>query len=128
MAVNTLGPNRAKKNNNRCSRVHRTRKLGYRRAVALETLESRNLLASQPIFDFAKSIGGPSDEAAYDIARDSAGNIYVAGSYSQDADFDPGPGFVGLRNGQQGLQDDGFVAKYSADGQLAWARPLNVDA
>jgi hypothetical protein len=53
------------------------------------------------------------------LARDASGNLYVGGGFSGSTDFDPGPGLVVLNSlGGQ----DGFLAKYSASGDLIWVR------
>ena len=64
-------------------------------------------------------LGGTGAETVSALARDAAGNLYVGGSFTGSADFDPGPGFQVLNSVGA---DDGFVAKYSATGDLVWAR------
>ncbi len=63
--------------------------------------------------------GGSGTENVTSLVRDAAGNLYVGGSFSGAADFDPGPGFQVLNSlGDQ----DGFVAKFSPSGDFVWAR------
>jgi len=63
--------------------------------------------------------GGAGTETVTSLARDAVGNLYVAGSFTGAADFDPGPGFQVLNSlGDQ----DGYVAKYSSSGDLVWVR------
>ena len=63
--------------------------------------------------------GGPGSENVTCLVRDASGNLYVGGSFTGAADFDPGPGFQVLNS----LGDlDGFVAKYSGSGDLIWVR------
>jgi len=63
--------------------------------------------------------GGSGTENVTSLVRDASGNLYVGGSFSGAADFDPGPGFQVLNS----LGDlDGFVAKYSGSGDLVWVR------
>jgi hypothetical protein len=52
---------------------------------------------------------------------DAAGNLYVCGNYARTTDFDPGPGTTPHMTTSGDLQD-GFVAKYSPDGVLLWAK------
>jgi hypothetical protein len=52
------------------------------------------------------------------ITTDAAGNIYVAGSFLSNADFDPGPG---VKNLSSAGGNDIFIAKYSAEGNLVFA-------
>lgn len=94
----------------------------YSRRLRAESLEDRRLLANAPILDFAQSIGGMGSESAYDLTRDGAGNIYVAGDFSGNVDFDLGAGaYILNSNGP-----DAFVAKYAADGEFVWAKSLGV--
>jgi gliding motility-associated-like protein len=73
-----------------------------------------------PLFDWAKSFGGASTEAAVQARTDASGNVYVAGYFnSSTVDFDPGPGTVNLSSvGSQ----DAFICKFNSDGNLLWAR------
>jgi hypothetical protein len=64
-------------------------------------------------------LGGIATETLTSLARDGNGNLYVGGGFSGSADFDPGPGSQVLNSvGGQ----DGYVAKYSATGDLVWVR------
>ena len=63
---------------------------------------------------WAKSIGGPFSDAAYDIDTDYEGNIYVTGYFAEFAPF----GNVILS--ALGW-DDVFLAKYDPDGNVEWA-------
>lgn len=75
-------------------------------------------------FEWAFSVGGPYiNEAATGVASDAAGNIYVAGTFSGPLDFDPGPGITTL----PGPSIATFLCKYDPDGNLLWARQLDVD-
>jgi len=59
-------------------------------------------------FVWAKSVGGPSGEQPGSIAVDAAGNVYIAGSFNDIVDLDPGPGTVTLTPIGS---TDGFVIK-----------------
>jgi Ca2+-binding RTX toxin-like protein len=98
---------------------------GYQRSLRVEGLEDRRLLASGPILDYAFSLGAAGHEEAYDIARDTAGNIYVAGHFSGSVDFDPGPGANVLTSAGPD-EVDAFVAKYTAEGTFVWAQSLGM--
>ncbi len=54
---------------------------------------------------------------------DSANNVYLTGTFDGTIDFDPGAGTSTLSAGASSLGDI-FIAKYSAAGELAWARKI----
>jgi hypothetical protein len=57
------------------------------------------------------------------IALDPTGNIIIGGLYKGQVDFDPSPK-IDKRLPNVGVNYDGFVAKLSPTGALAWATPL----
>lgn len=63
-----------------------------------------------------RTAGGPGGDYARAIACDAAGNVYVAGEIDGDAMF----GSLQV-TGHAGA-DDAFVAKYSTNGDLIWAK------
>jgi len=68
---------------------------------------------------WAKSYGGFSDDRAYSIGLDSAGNIFVTGSFQDSIDIDPGAGINYLySNGS----DDILVQKMDSAGNVIWAK------
>lgn len=70
---------------------------------------------------WAKQIGGPQDDEAYNCCTDATGNLYVSGMFSGTVDFDPGPGVTNLTPaGTSGA----FLAKFNAMGTLLWARSV----
>ena len=62
----------------------------------------------------------PDNVVVSSVATDSSGNVYVAGSFSGNPDFDMGPG-TAICIGQSA---EGFVAKYSASGGFRWVNPI----
>jgi hypothetical protein len=70
---------------------------------------------------WAKSIGNSGNDVGLSIAVDVSGGVYVIGVYQGTVDFDPGAGITNL--GGSGLNNS-FIAKYNADGSLAWAGAL----
>lgn len=74
---------------------------------------------------FAQHTGAPEGgiDVGQAVATDAAGNVYVAGVFSDTADFDPGPNEFWLTaSGGPNSTPDSFVAKYSATGEFLWAR------
>ncbi len=55
------------------------------------------------------------------LASDAAGNVYVAGYFSNTVDFDPSAGTFNLSSAGS---SDIFFAKYTATGALAWAKAI----
>jgi hypothetical protein len=103
----------------RTSRSRRSRRFSLTRPLNIESLERRDLCAVVPTapitFGGADSFG----DAGHAVAVDQANNRYLVGVYSGVVDFDLGPGTSELTsNGDLDI----FVAKYNADGSLAWAR------
>lgn len=67
-----------------------------------------------------EAIDQPERDAGNDLALDSAGNVYVVGTFvGDDVDFDPSPTRVKIL---ESLGDtDGFLAKYDTNGRLRYA-------
>ena len=89
----------------------------------IERLEERTVMAS-----WLGQIGGPAwDSNAYQRPfLDSDGNSYVAGYFAQTAEF--GPSETAPSNTLTSAGgNDGFLAKYSPDGALVWARRFGND-
>lgn len=110
------------------------------RRLGAETLEPRQVLAAIASGDFGWAIetGGDGYVSSYysgtgyssddyyrnsqHIASDSKGNVYIAGSFYGDRDFDPGPESFFLT--ANSWSRDIFVAKYSPTGALLWAKQI----
>jgi phage-related tail fiber protein len=73
---------------------------------------------------WAKSIGSNNPDNGYGIAVDGTGNLYITGSFSSTADFDPGAGTANLTSNSSAC--DIFFAKYDASGNYIWAKILVV--
>jgi len=65
------------------------------------------------------TFGDRGEDAARAVACDAAGNVLVGGEFEKTVDFDPSSGRTALRSVGE---TDGFVAQYTAEGRLAWAR------
>lgn len=74
---------------------------------------------------WAKKIGGPSSDAAYDIDLDAQGNVYSTGFYWATADFDPGPGTFNLTSPALG---NGYILKLGTNGDFIRAADLGGDS
>jgi Secretion system C-terminal sorting domain/Beta-propeller repeat len=72
-------------------------------------------------FGMVKQFGGTSNDAIYGIAVDAFGNIYSCGAFNGTSDFDPGPGIYNLTSAGQ---EEIFVTKIDAAGNLIWAKQM----
>lgn len=76
-------------------------------------------------FVWAKSIvGGGGNDECRSIALDKAGNTYVAGHFSNTADFDPNAGIYNLSAAGGAI---GFVLKLDSSGNFIWAKNWGGD-
>jgi len=76
-------------------------------------------------FVWAKEMANKSATSTPSLTIDKAGNIYVTGGFVGKSDFDPGPDSTILTT--NGMADI-FVAKYTTDGELIWARNMGGTA
>ena len=70
---------------------------------------------------FVRQIGGQFTDVAEAIALDDAGNIYLTGYFTREADFDPGAGRLILSTEDESRHNL-FVARYDNNGSVTWAR------
>lgn len=71
---------------------------------------------------WAFSVGGPGADTAAALAPAPGDGVYVGGSFTGIADFGPGTSTAALTSlGEQ----DAFLARYTAGGELAWVRGLH---
>lgn len=90
--------------------------------LGLECLEERRVLDAS----WLGQIGGLGEELGSAVqVMDSAGNMYLNGTFQQTVDFDPGAGVMSLASAGG---NDGFVAKYALDGTVQWARRFGGSA
>ena len=85
------------------------------RQHAIEQLEQRTLLTGD--VDLSLTFGAPQSAHIARTAADSAGNIYVAGTFGSALTF-------GRRTLNSNGGTDVFVGKYSPAGRLLWARSI----
>lgn len=69
-------------------------------------------------FLWGGSIGGPDDEFCSGIGVDAAGNVYLTGGFQSTVDFDPY--IIDEYEATSFGNYDGFLAKYSSDGNFIW--------
>ncbi len=75
---------------------------------------------------WGKTFKGVENQEGQSIITDSLGNIYVAGHFYKNTDFDPGPSnhiLTTLNN-----YDDVFLVKLKSDGNFIWAKEYNHSA
>lgn len=72
-------------------------------------------------------MGSTGDDAAYGIAVDGLGDIYIVGGFRGTVDFDPGSGTSSLVSpSPTGI--DGFVLKMTSSGSFIWANNFGTTA
>jgi hypothetical protein len=74
-------------------------------------------ISNAGIYQWGLSWGSTNQDISKAVTVDSAGNIYVTGSFYGTLDFDPGTG-VEDRTSNGG--SDVFLSKFSSDGELIW--------
>ena len=92
--------------------------------VFVTSLLTSSLLAQNPIFEWAKHMGGINEEyleSGRSITTDTNGNVYTMGVFSDIVDFDPGPGITNLTS--VGLHDF-FIQKLDANGNFLWVKQI----
>jgi hypothetical protein len=72
-------------------------------------------------FQWAKSMGGNSQEDSKSIAVDDFGNLYTIGWFRGIIDLDPGAGTSNLTSRGR---EDVFISKLDATGNFIWARSI----
>ena len=77
------------------------------------------VLKLNPTGDFiwAKTIGGPDFDVAYDLAVDTSNSVLITGYFRNTVDFDPGPGTASLTASNR----DAFLLKLNDQGDYLWA-------
>ncbi len=73
---------------------------------------------------WVKNVGGVSDDGCYELALDPNENIYMAGSYSHNADFDPDTSKSHNLSSTRWHQN-GYVLKLDPNGNFEWVKDLN---
>ncbi|MFH1675719.1 MAG: hypothetical protein ABIC40_01755 [bacterium] len=81
--------------------------------------ESHDLKIYPALAGWVKKWGKTRVSSIAPIVRDSAGNIFAAGSFTRTADFDPGPG---VDEYKAYGETDGYVTKLDPNGKYQWTR------
>lgn len=77
---------------------------------------------------WAFAVGGNGLDGGHRVRLDSNTNVYVAGWFTGNSDFDGGPGVQVISAASTNGGSDAFVAKYDASGHFLWANPLHAPA
>ena len=82
------------------------------------------LQAQQLNFSWANAMGAPNtigsaSAVGISIAHDNFGNVFLAGTFQDTIDFDPGPGTTWVAS--TGAYDI-FIAKFNIQGNLIWIK------
>ncbi len=75
-------------------------------------------LDDQGNFLWAKSFGGSGSDWGHAVTVDKVGNIYIAGSYEDTVDFDPG---TAVYNKNSNGNHDVYIQKLDDNGNFLWA-------
>lgn len=78
-----------------------------------------HVVAQQANFNWARKIGGTSDERGNSVTVDKNGNIFITGSFQGLSDFNPNT--ENLERTSAG-KDDVFIEKLDPNGNLIWVK------
>ncbi len=81
--------------------------------------QSGILFAQTSVLEWVHALGGPLYDNGQAVATDSQNNVYVTGTFSGTADFDPGTGTAYINSG---ADQNVFIQKLSPDGNFIWAK------
>ncbi len=91
-------------------------------SVVLFLILSQLAIAQNPDFEWAKQMGGNTNDYATSVTTDISGNVYTTGYFSGIVDFDPGVGTAYLTSAGN---YDIFIQKLDASGNLLWIKQMS---
>lgn len=94
---------------------------------ALFILPSNSFAQQQPIPDWVKDIGGLGESKVSGVAVDKFDNVYIAGNFRSTITVDLS-GISAPINLTSNGDYDIFIAKYTPDGKLIWAKSIGGSA
>lgn len=97
-------------------------KKNYASILMAGSLFAATAISHAQTYSWAKKMGSSTQDEGRALAVDNSGNVYLGGIFTGTADFDPSNGTLNLT--ALGGTGDIFIAKYSANGALVWAKPL----
>lgn len=96
--------------------------------LLLLLLFSSNLFAqNEPVLSFVNkesNVGYGGNVFSSKSTKDSAGNTYLVGTFSNLADFDPSSAEANL-TALNNIDGDMYIAKYNANGGFVWAKSIS---
>jgi hypothetical protein len=95
----------------------------YLSFLAILISQSGILFSQTSALEWVHAFGGTQGDNGQAVATDSQNNVYVAGTFSGTADFDPGTGITYLN---AGAGSNVFIQKLSPGGDLIWAKAFPV--
>ena len=78
------------------------------------------------LYHWTKTWGGSSADNVGGMAADDQGNLYVVGSFTGTADFDPDPNKTDSHTSNNG-SIDAYISKFDANGVFLWAQTWGGD-
>ncbi len=82
---------------------------------------STNCVSQGPVLEWAGRMGGVGNDHANAVVIDTAGYLFVAGSFESIVDMDPGNGIINLISAGE---TDVFILKFTPAGSLVWAKQM----
>ena len=72
-------------------------------------------------YQWAHGLGDVKYDHGQAVTLDNSGNVYLAGTFQDTVDFDPGTGTTNLISSNE---EDGYIQKLDSSGKLEWVKPI----